>query len=172
MTVPLAVLAFFSTVIGFIETPRILGGLTLFSDLLSPVLGGRHAQTEAGTEALLLQLAATAASLAGLLIAFFRYFPRAGAEERPAASGPLEQFLLSGWGFDALYDRFIVRPLLGMTNLLRNEPIDGLYRAVALMNERASMLLKRTQNGSLRRYAAGIAAGAVLIIGLVLALAR
>jgi NADH-quinone oxidoreductase subunit L len=46
--------------------------------------------------------------------------------------------------------------------------IDGFYTGVARMTELAWRILSHTENGRLRWYAAGIAAGSVVFIAVVL----
>ena len=78
------------------------------------------------------------------------------------------RFLRSGCGFDALYDAVIVRPFVRVANLIKNEPVDGIYAAVVGLNKMANELLSKTQNGQLRWYAANMGGGLLLMFVLVL----
>ncbi|WP_026291773.1 NADH-quinone oxidoreductase subunit L [Marinobacterium rhizophilum] len=70
----------------------------------------------------------------------------------------------AGWGFDALYDGLLVRPLLLLARLNRKDLADQPVQFVAWLSGCAHAWLSITQNGRLRRYAAGIAMGAVLVL--------
>jgi NADH-quinone oxidoreductase subunit L len=80
------------------------------------------------------------------------------------ADSALRRFLFAGWGFDAVYDRLIVRPFLWTTRILRSDPIDRIYTATAAVADACHRLSAMTQTGGVRWYAAGIAAGAVAVL--------
>ena len=94
---------------------------------------------------------------------------RAYAESlaRSAWARPLHRFWLTGWGFDWLYDRLFVRPVVWFARFDKDDLIDSLYQGIARLGERCHRLLSRTQNGRLRWYAMGISAGAVVAIAIV-----
>jgi NADH-quinone oxidoreductase subunit L len=69
---------------------------------------------------------------------------------------------------DWLYDRLFVRPLVWMANVGKADPIDGFYTGVGRLNEIAWRGLSLTQSGRLRWYAATIAAGTIVLIGVVI----
>jgi NADH-quinone oxidoreductase subunit L len=70
----------------------------------------------------------------------------------------------AAWGFDWLYDMILVKPYLFLTRLVRRDPIDKTFNLVPASTQLAHRLLSATQTGSLRWYAATIAAGAVIIL--------
>jgi NADH-quinone oxidoreductase subunit L len=69
---------------------------------------------------------------------------------------------------DWLYGHLFVGPLVWFAGIDKGDFIDGFYTGVARMNELAWRILSRTETGQLRWYAAGIAAGAVVFIAVVL----
>lgn len=73
----------------------------------------------------------------------------------------------AGWGFDALYDGLLVRPLLLLARLNRKDLADQPVQFLAWLSMRGHAWLSIAQNGRLRRYAAGIALGAVLVLTVV-----
>jgi NADH-quinone oxidoreductase subunit L len=75
-------------------------------------------------------------------------------------------FLFSGWGFDWVYDHALVRPFVTLARINRRDFIDFFYTAVAWLNIGGHRVLSATENGRLRWYAAGIAAGAVIVIAI------
>jgi NADH-quinone oxidoreductase subunit L len=168
--IPLAALAVLSAVGGFVETPEWLGHVTAFSDLtrsaLPPV---DYAVTDHHVEHLL-QAAVSGITLVGVLAAFFLYLKRPAvpaAVKATAAGAWLSRFWLTGWGFDTLYDRLVVRPFTGLAQLLRNDPFDGISATVARTTEAGYSVVSRTQNGRIRTYAFGIGLGAVIAVAIV-----
>jgi NADH-quinone oxidoreductase subunit L len=121
-----------------------------------------------GTE-LLLQIIAGATALLGIFIAariFLR--PPTGAMElgMPGLPAALQRFWAKGWGFDALYDALFVRPLMAFARFNKSDAFDLIYKFIAWMTQRGHFALKETQTGLLRWYAAGIAAGALVVLTL------
>jgi NADH-quinone oxidoreductase subunit L len=101
-------------------------------------------------------------------IFFLRKRAYAAALASSVAGSALHQFWFSDWGMDWLYDRVFVKPLVWFARINKGDFIDGFYTGVARMNELAWRILSHTETGRLRWYAAGIAAGSVLFIALVL----
>ena len=79
----------------------------------------------------------------------------------------LHRLLFAGWGFDWLYRHLIVAPYVWLARLNRGDVVDLLYVAVAQVSRGINMLLSLTVNGNVRWYVASIAAGAVIVVGLV-----
>ena len=103
---------------------------------------------------------ASLAGPAGIALAWLLYADAKGA---PAKS-PLARFARSGLGFDWLYDRLLVRPLVAAAQANRHDLLDRVFEAVAWTNQRLHTGLAATQSGNLRWYAACIAGGAALIL--------
>jgi NADH-quinone oxidoreductase subunit L len=79
----------------------------------------------------------------------------------------LHAYWLSGWGFDWLYSRLLVRPFVRMADWNRQDAIDLVYDAVAGICMVSSDALALTQTGKIRWYAAAITVGALIFIGIV-----
>jgi len=170
--VPLVVLAGLATIGGFVETPRTLGGVTLFSRFLAGTFGaaGAHAAEAGGlgTEAAL-QLLAAIVSLGGVWLAYRLFLRRPPALERwreTRVADALRGFWLGGAGFDELYDRAIVRPFEWVARRLRGDFIDAFYTGLARTLAGLHAALAATQTGRVRLYAAGVAVGAILAIAI------
>ncbi|MET7258922.1 NADH-quinone oxidoreductase subunit L [Dyadobacter fermentans] len=168
MTLPLVVLAVFSILAGFMELPHNFGHFTLFSDLLHPVLPETAMRAEIPSE-WLFQLLAALATLGGVLLGYHYYYQQPARIEslrRNAALASLHRFWFSGWGFDALYDRLLVRPFIFISKINKSDVTDRLYTGIAGATGEMYKLLSRTQSGSLRWYIMGLVVGAILILGI------
>src|SRR5690606_29263143 len=120
---------------GFVETPASLGHITAFSDLMSAALPAA-VTADGGAAEILLEIAAAAASLAGIAVSYWLFFPRGArvATRRAEAAGArapwpaaLDRLWASGWGFDRIYDALFVRPFMTIAAALRRDPIDDAY---------------------------------------------
>lgn len=166
----MVVLAALSLLAGFVETPHTLGGVSVFSRFLGTALPA-PAEPHAGAGAeLALQVAASAAVLLGLGAAAYAYLRQPPWFRQLAASSAaaaLHRLWSAGWGFDWLYDRLVVRPFVGLARINRGDVIDRLYAGLAWLCRTLHARLSETQNGLVRRYAMGIAAGAVIALAIV-----
>ena len=80
----------------------------------------------------------------------------------------LREFFYSGWGFDLTYDRLIVRPFVRIAAINKSDFIDLMFTSIATLAEQVHRLVKRTQTGQLRWYAANMVGGLLLIILIVI----
>lgn len=168
MTLPLVVLAVFSIFAGFMELPHNFGHFTLFSDLLHPVLPETAMRAEIPSE-WLFQLLAALATLGGVLLGYHYYYQQPARIESLRRNAPLarlHRFWFSGWGFDALYDRMLVKPFIFISKINKSDVTDRLYTGIAGATGEMYKLLSRTQSGSLRWYIMGLVVGAILILGI------
>ena len=107
--------------------------------------------------------------LIGLLIAVPFYLTGAFSAQRLAGSGlanQLQMLCLNGWGMDALYDTLVVRPFKTLTELNKNDAVDGAYSAIALLSRRGHLWISASQTGHIRWYASSMVLGAVVIIAI------
>lgn len=165
IVLPLAVLSVLAVIGGFVETPNLLGGVTLFSRLLGSVFG--PAPNAGGVVATALLIFASLVSLSGILLAWLLYMrptPRFAAWSKTPSVVAWREFFLSGWGFDLVYDRLIVRPFLYVVRINRHDAIDGVFTSIADASRGLHRLLKLTQTGRIRWYAGWLAAGSILTI--------
>jgi NADH-quinone oxidoreductase subunit L len=169
MKIPLAILALLSIVAGFIETPQGLGNMTLFSDFMETALPALPT-LPTGSLTVIAKIAVPIISLIGLYLAYLLFVRRPGwvrrATETPVGS-LLHAYWLSGWGFDWLYSRLIVRPFVRMADWNRQDAIDLVYDAVAGICMVSSDALALTQTGKIRWYAAAITVGVLIFIAIV-----
>jgi len=167
MAIPLVVLAVLSLFGGFIELPHTLGHLTLFSDLLAPLLPPTVLREGTESSEWAIQITAALLSIAGVYLAYVFYIKQpALADDVKRQTLGLHQFWFAGWGFDALYNSLIVKPFLFLATVNKHDVIDRFYTSLVDVSEWLNRFFSRTQNGILRWYVMGIVAGAVLIITL------
>ncbi len=166
MTVPLIVLAVAATFAGLLEVPRTLGHLPYFSHFMEHALPVAPLRESSFRAELLLQIASGGVVLLGLFVAGAVWFRRAVRIEG-LASSLVYRFLSAGWGFDWMYDRVIVRPFAGFARINAGDGLDALSRWVVSVCGFAARILRRTQSGRLRWYAAAAGAGTVIAIYLV-----
>ncbi|NGZ59707.1 MAG: NADH-quinone oxidoreductase subunit L [Nitrospira sp. LK265] len=169
MRLPLVLLAFFAVTVGFLEVPRTLGDLPLFSQYLSHVLPAIETipAMDESVEALV-QIAVTSSALLGIGLAAVLFLPRATFADRLAETSlgrTLLVFWQGGWGFDRMYDGLIVRHWLHLTRE-SGELIDRGYESLGVAAESFHVWLSRTQTGHVRWYAATVAVGALVLLGL------
>ncbi|OYV51797.1 MAG: NADH-quinone oxidoreductase subunit L [Acidocella sp. 20-58-15] len=154
---PLAVLSVLAVLGGLIEVPPVFGHVTLLSNLLAPVLPA----TRDVTDITPLLLASLAALLGIALAALFYWRPT----QRPAET-PLWRFWHAAGGFDWLYDHLLVRPVQWAARVNHADFIDRIYDGIAWLTRRAHQEIKRTQNGRVRWYTAGLAIGSISLIAI------
>jgi NADH-quinone oxidoreductase subunit L len=170
--VPLLLLAVPAALLGFLETPRTLGDIRLFTRFLSTALPATTPESSSAASELMLIIPSTAASLVGVGLAYLAYLRSRKAEGRvlAMASGPLRRFLFAGWGFDAVYEALLIKPWVWLAKISRNDVVDSLFRLIAALSKLMHRLLSRTQTGLLRRYLLALALGAVAVLALVVLL--
>ncbi len=165
------VLAFLSIVGGFVGIPAVLGGFNPFDGFMSHIFAS-FALSEARLHVLSEAALITISSLVSLIGIYFAYvyFTKPALSEavdRSPAMRRVHAFLLSGWGFDWLYDRAIVRPFKAIAFGNQSDFIDAFYKGLAALAAWTNRALSLTQTGRLRDYAAGVVVGAV-VLGVIL----
>jgi NADH-quinone oxidoreductase subunit L len=172
ITIPLITLALLSLIGGFVELPETLGNSPFLTDFLHtalPPLAISHTDLNAEGN---LQFITSVIALIGIIFAY-RYFlhsPQHTGRREKIMQNPfafaVHCFLFRGWNFDLLYDTFIVRPFLWIARTNKNDFIDSIYKGIALLSCTLNRVLSFTQSGKVRRYAIGIAIGAIIVIGI------
>jgi NADH-quinone oxidoreductase subunit L len=162
MTIPLIILAVLSLIGGFVELPASIGNIHLFSNLVDTTLPAVVTKGEDHNE-LLFQALSAIIALSGIYIAYLVYLKKPSLSE-PFSHSRLNKFFEKGWGFDKLYDILIVRPIVWLSVVDKNDFFDlwnkGLSNLALLFNR----LLSLTQNGKLRWYLLSFAVGIAIIL--------
>jgi NADH-quinone oxidoreductase subunit L len=191
MTVPLVVLAALSTFGGLLnvepEVPIVkwfdFGQGAALHHWLHPVLEGAEAVYAANAVPLNEAhhpawpiLLAIAAGLAGLALAWFMLKPARlrTAEEHPSYDGRVEKALYNKWYVDEAYDRWIVRPIHGLSrgfsSIIDGRLIDGVVDGAGRLAQEMGMLAVRVQTGQINTYALVILVGVLAVLGAFVAL--
>jgi NADH-quinone oxidoreductase subunit L len=186
MTVPLVVLAALSTVGGFLnvepEVPIVrwfdFGQGAALHHWLHPVVTGAegvwdtyapvaHEAHHAAWPILL----AILLGIAGLAIAFFLLRPDRlrEADAHPAYRGGLERLLYHKWFVDEAYDRWIVRPVRGLSRgfstVVDRGIIDGIIDGGGRLAQAMGMVAVRMQTGHVNTYAFVLLVGVIAVLG-------
>ena len=169
--IPLMILAALSLIGGFVNLPPKLGNEPLFTRLLNTVLpaveqGHFGRLTEIRSEGFL-----ALAFLIGMSLAYLLYLRHRKWSEALTATHvgkALHAFWYADWGFDWCYDKLFVQPVLWFARIDKSDVVDVFYNGVADLNELLYRRLSLTENGRVRWYAAGIAAGTVVLVAIVL----
>jgi NADH-quinone oxidoreductase subunit L len=81
---------------------------------------------------------------------------------------PLLRLWYSVWGVDWLYDKLFVAPFQFLVCRSATDVIDYIYTGIANLADIGSSALRATQNGRVRWYATGVAAGFIVLFAVVL----
>ena len=155
ITAPLAVLALLSLGGGYIDVPR----------FLTPVFGEPLAAQDES-----LVYISVGAALAGIFVAWLFYVARPGlAESVAGALGGLYRLVYNKYFVDEAYDALIVNPIVdgSRTVLWRGVDaglIDGAVDGAGTASRFIGGVLRYMQSGFIRRYAAWVVAGSILVI--------
>jgi NADH-quinone oxidoreductase subunit L len=168
MTIPLVILALLSIVGGFIELPENIGPIRLFSRLLTPLLPAITTGNDVIPE-WLFQLGSAIISTGGICFAYYIFYKNTAFSTSFGNSRPVN-FFYKGWGFDRLYDKLFVTPVVWFSEINKKDFIDKFYTFIANSASFFNMLFSRTQNGKLRWYVTVLSAGVVVILIIMLAL--
>ncbi len=173
MTIPLMLLCFGAVAAGWVGIPHVLGGGAHFTEFMTPVLGhpevhGTHA------EEWLVMAISIVAGFSGIGLAAYFYLLRTDIPVKLAQQfSGAHKFLFNKYYIDELYSFILVRPttwiarniLIGITDMRIIEAVvNGVPATIGLF----SKLLRKMQTGLLQHYAAIMAAGALILVILML----
>ncbi len=159
---PLVILAVLSTGTGWVYIT-----LRRFELFLQPSVGGSAAEAGFEPTEIILSAVAVTAALLGLWIAYRLYRANKGEEPLAAMSG--YKVLLNKYWVDQIYGAVIVKPILATSRFILEWVVDVaiLGGAAWLLGGICSLggaILQRWQSGNLRSYAAWLAAGAAVLL--------
>ena len=172
MTVPLVVLAALTIMAGWVlGVPSDEG--TRFQRLLAPVFA-LHAGEHGGATAIMLLILSVIVVFAGIVLAWLLYGAApVRADEIGRSRTAVQRLLLNAWYVDWLYDRAIVRPLFALSDffarIFDTRVVDGAVNGLGRSVVAWAQSLRRLQTGYVVNYALTMLAGAVAIVGFLLA---
>ncbi len=164
MTVPLVILAILTTIAGFIQLPENFGHVTLFSNLIERTLPETLLKSTE-THEWIFQLLSAIVSLLGIYIAYLFFLKKPVVEYKPTS---VQEFFLSGWQFDKLYNAMFVKPFVWIANANKTDAIDEFFDGIGNIVKRISNAVALTQNGRINWYLTGIVTGLILTLTLML----
>jgi NADH-quinone oxidoreductase subunit L len=162
ITIPLIILAVLSVFGGFVELPESIGKIHLFSNLVDNTLPAVVVK-EAGHSEILFQAISAIIVLAGIYLAYRIYLKKPALSESFNHSR-LNKFFEKGWGFDNLYNVILVKPVVWLSEIDKDDIFDWLNIGISRLALLANRLLGITQNGKLRWYLMSFTIGIVLIL--------
>jgi NADH-quinone oxidoreductase subunit L len=165
IAVPLVALCILSVLGGYVDTPPDFGGKPVLSNLLSTVLPPLKQMRVGPITELSTALCATASFAIGFGFAYLLYAPW---RPRTPREDPLLRLWYAGWGVDWLYDKLFVVPFQFVVHRTTSDVVDAIYTGIAKLTDVSASALRLTQNGRVRWYATGIAAGFIVFFGIAL----
>ncbi|SPP31454.1 NADH-quinone oxidoreductase subunit L [Arsenophonus endosymbiont of Aleurodicus floccissimus] len=157
-TLPLAVLAVLSTVIG--------------AQIVQPLVGIFPVnETINESRKVRLEIISAIVALLGLVLAVFLYMGKRKVVKSIAKSAVGRFFTVwwyQAWGFDQLYNLIFVKSFKAIAQLLANNPVNSSMNIPAVMSHWGNKGLTFSQNGQIRWYLASMGLGAVLMLTLLL----
>ena len=178
MTIPLAILAVFAVIGGWIGVPAALGGSNHFEHFLEPVfLAATRSEIapDAVSHATELTLAAVSllTALLGFAVAYVFYYRQPGTATRLANSArPFYALLDHKYWVDEAYGLLIMVLLgasrIGLGGFVEGALVQGSGSSLAAGTQGLGWLTRRMQTGNIRSYAGWLAFGAAVLIAVVL----
>ena len=164
MTFPLVLLAVLSTMGGVLNLP--FGDRWLLLEKwLEPSFGeALHAHEASGSLEFVLAVVATAAVVAGIAIAYVRWYRGRPEENAAFEPVPLRRALYLDAAYTALFGgpgRWLADKMAYVVDL---RVVDGAANGLAAVVRMSGTQLRRLQTGYVRNYALGLAAGVVLLL--------
>jgi len=170
MALPLVVLAALAAVGGLLNLP--FKGWEFLHDWLHPVLGERVRELTSPTSTKATLLAVT--QVAALVAIAFAYAVHLAHRIRASKLEPV--VLRRAWFVDDMYRALVARPGRALASWAASvfdaRIIDGAVNGVAALVRGGGNRLRTVQTGYVRNYALGVAAGAVALLGFVVARAN
>ena len=174
MTIPLAILAFFSIVAGYIGLPVVLGKkVNIFQNFLEPVIPpASEGHLSMGMEWTLILISVVVALL-GIYFAYMFYLKRPGIPHSIVRRIPgVYKLLYNKYYVDEAYNAVIVNPLVKGSEIVYENfdlaVIDGALNGSASATGFFGRALSALQTGYVKDYVLVFLLGAVIIVGILL----
>ncbi len=174
MTIPLAILAFFSIVAGYVGLPVVLGKkANLFQNFLEPVIPPASEGHLSMSLEWTLILISVVVALLGIYIAYVFYLKRPGLPHSIVRRIPgVYKLLYNKYYVDEAYNAVIVNPLIKGSEIIYENfdlaVIDGALNGSASATGFFGRALSSLQTGYVKDYVLAFLLGAVIIVGILL----
>jgi NADH-quinone oxidoreductase subunit L len=162
MWIPIAILSFGSIASGFLFTR----GHALVN-WLEPIVGGHEGEHEELLAPIVVSGLALTAVVIGVAIALLKYQFADVAAVAPEDVSLFTRIARKDLGQDAFNEAVFMRPGIALTELAQkadDNVVDGAVRGVGRLATSSGSILRRSQTGFARSYAAFILIGAVVLI--------
>jgi len=164
MILPLIILAFFAIFGGFIQLPENIGHIAIFSTLIEKTLPHIFLKTVKVHE-WIFQILSAIVSIIGVYFAYLIFLKKSVSASIP---GLVQQYFLSGWNFDKLYDILFVKPFIKISEFTKPDRIDRYLDSFGELFNDLGKVVAIIQNGRLNWYLTGIIAGLIIVITLLI----
>jgi NADH-quinone oxidoreductase subunit L len=174
MTIPLAILAFFSVIAGYIGLPVVLGKkVNLFQNFLEPVIKPASEGHLSMSMEWTLILISVVVALLGIYIAYVFYLKKPAIPHDIVRRFPgIYKLLYNKYYVDEIYNAVIVNPLVKGSEIVYDHfdlaVIDGALNGSASATGFFGRILSTLQTGFVKDYALVFLLGAVIILGILL----
>lgn len=174
MTIPLAILAFFSIIAGYVGLPVVIGeNLNFFGQFLEPVLRGAHeAHISFQLEWILIGVSVGVALL-GITIAYIFYIRSPQIPKRLALRFPRTyKLLFNKYYVDEIYNTLFVNSTVKGSEIIYDhfdlKVIDGALNGIASATGFFGKVLSFFQSGLIKDYALIFLLGVIIFLGILL----
>jgi NADH-quinone oxidoreductase subunit L len=173
MIVPLSILAFLAAISGLPDLLTTLFGVKSLYEFLQASMPENFIRLALPVRAWLMQIFYASVSLVAFgftYLFYMRKYRLANLSTKTFIGHVLDIYLLSGFGFDWLYNAVIVRPYIWMTRINKSDVMNWITKGNVYAFRSSNFLLSEIENGNLRWYVGGIAVGAMIFLGMVILL--
>ena len=168
MNYPLIILAVLSLVGGFIELPDAWGHFALFSDFIQHTLPPVHLAVESHSTEIIFQLITAIFGLTAIYLTYLFYIKKVHFGLTTYYLRLFKGFIYSGFGFDRLYDKVLVKPIVYFSEINKNDFIDKFFGSIVSILNFLNKQFVKTQDGYIRSYALMIVLGVVIALTLII----
>ncbi|MEO8149613.1 MAG: NADH-quinone oxidoreductase subunit L [Bacteroidia bacterium] len=169
ITVPLVILAVFSTFGGFMGMPELFHAPHFLNNFLEPIISFAGMHSHEASETFEITLIATSIIVLAIIIAatYNSYVTKQVVPEEDFEERGFAKVLSHKYYIDELYENIITKPLQAISRLLGNfiekYVIDGAVFGVNWLIRNGSATLRLLQTGSVGFYVFGMVIGVILI---------
>jgi len=167
MSIPVVVLSIFSIIAGFVNIPPSLGNFPFFTHFVQTAVPPAREISRGWLTESYSEVASGLLFIIGFYLAYLFYIRRpdwAAAFKANPAGNVLHRWWYADWGFDWMYDRVFVRPVLWFARIDRHDVFDSFYTGLTRAAQFAWFSLSELESGRIRWYAASIAVGTIVFV--------